>query len=55
MNKKEHVIVIIKNFIKNIKSNVMNTFIFLIEKKLGELEEYFLTIKKKIGRKILSL
>ena len=33
----------------------MSIFIFLIVKKLEELEEYFLIIKKKTGKKILVL
>ena len=44
----------IKKIIKNIKNGVMNIFIFLTETKLGELEEYFLTTKPKIGLKILN-
>ena len=42
-------------FIKNIKSGVMNIFIFLIEKKLEVLVEFFLIMKQKIGLKILNL
>ena len=36
----------IKNFIKNIKSGVMNIFIYLIEKKQEELVVFFLITKK---------
>ena len=45
----------IKNSIKNIKSGVMNIFIYHIEKKQEELVVFFLITKKMIGRKTLNL
>ena len=45
----------IKKILNYIKNGVMNIFIFLIEKNQEELVEYFLTMSKKIGLKILSL
>ena len=45
----------IKKIIKNIKNGVMNIFIYLIEKKLEELVEFFLIMKLKIGLKTLNL
>ena len=37
------------------KKNVMNIFIYLTEMSQEELEEFFLTMKLKIGTKILNL
>ena len=45
----------IKKIIKNIKSGVMNIFIFHIEKKLEVLAEFFSIMKLKIGLKTLNL
>ena len=45
----------IKKIISDIKNGVTNIFIFLIEKNLEGLVEYFLIMNKKIGLKILSL
>ena len=50
---KKHAVDIIKIIIRNTKNGVMNIFICLTEKKLEALVEFFLIIKKKIGRKIL--
>ena len=52
---KRCVIDMIKNSIKNIKSGVMNIFIYHIEKKQEELVVFFLIIKKMIGIKTLNL
>ena len=38
----------IKRIIKNIKNGVINIFIYLIEKKLEELVEYFLIMKLEL-------
>ena len=45
----------IKKITKNIKSGVMNIFIFHIEKKLEVLAEFFSIMKLKIGLKTLNL
>ena len=44
-----------KNILKNIKNGVINIFIYHTEKSQEELVEFFLIIKKKIGKKILDL
>ena len=44
-----------KKIIINIKSGVINIFIFLIEKNREELVVSFLIMKQEIGKKILSL
>ena len=40
---------------KNIRNIVINIFIYRIEKKREELEEFFLIMKLEIGQKILNL
>jgi len=50
-----HVINIIKNITLGIENGVISIFIYLIEKKRVVLEEYFLIIKKIIGKKISVL
>jgi len=52
---KKCVATIIKIIIKNIKNGVINTFIYLTGGKREELVEFFLIIKKIIGKKILHL